>query len=734
MLAPYNGIYQFVLTTNDGARLYIDDALVIDEWFDQSTNSYTSNPITFKAGTYHRIRYDYYENTGNEVAKLQWIRPEAAGIGTVTETIPSSYLSRFGSNYVTIPKGQTSASFTVNSVDDAISEGTSLLRFEIKAHPQPQVKAISNILTGSGGATISLQLSASVMDSVVLKAGTVLNFGNPIGQGSGTSSVGALTVSQDTTIYRTVGQAVPVNFTKTPPNLKDLVEGLSTIPYRSSVNVTSTGDFSSIGLSKSTYVNYTNTAVDLASLIPAEDSIYSNGINETATTTLGAANSYAIRWQGTITIASTGSYQFVSTAVDGARLSINSKVVIDEWTTEVTSANSASLNFNAGDKVTLVYDYREQGGSAAASLEWIRPNSSCSGTTTEVIPANVCTVNGHDGQIALKLAESGGVTAELKAGETIKFSGGTTAEVLTDTTLTTTSSLVNVSLKVATSGATVLAGETAQVSASPRANLSITDNDIAGFLFSTDAAGTQILNASTGSFSISEIGQAVTRYVALKSQPTATVTVSLESSDPAKALLASSANPSGSQQTTLTFTQSNWSIPQAFMVKPVDNLIQDGNVSLNVYAASTSEDGNYHNLKYSDTSASYGSKALFSENFNAGAYGWSTPSTASNLVDGTYLGVYAADTVKTNDQDTWKTFPIASTPTRVEFTLKRFDSWEVDHDRFRVYINDKLIIDQALSSQSDTSIHSGSSNGISWSMTPVNDYSNHNSISTKDQS
>ena len=734
VLAPYNGIYQFALTTDDGARLYIDDVLVIDEWFDQGASAYTSNPITFKAGTYHRIRYDYYENIGDEVAKLQWIRPEAAGIGTVTETIPSSYLSRFGSNYVTIPKGQTSASFTVNSVDDAISEGTSSLSFEIKAHPQPQVKAISNILTGSGGATISLQLSASVMDSVVLKAGTVLNFGYPIGQGSGTSSVGALTVSQDTTIYRTVGQAVPVSFSAALPPLQGLVAGLSTIPYRSSVNVTSTGDFSSIGLSKSTYVNYTNPAVDLASLIPAEVSIDTDGINETATTTLGAANSYAIRWQGTITIPSTGSYQFVSTAVDGARLSIKDTVVIDEWTTDVKSANSASLNFNAGDKVTLVYDYREQGGSAAASLQWIRPNSSGSGTTKEVIPANVCTVNGHDGQIALKLAESGGIKAKLKAGETIKFSGGTTAEVLTDTTLTTTSSMVNVSLKVAASGATVLAGETAQVSASPRANLSITDNDIAGFLFSTDAAGTQILNASTGSFSISEIGQAVTRYVALKSQPTATVTLSLESSDPAKALLASSANPSGSQLTTLTFTQSNWSIPQAFMVRPVDNLIQDGNVSLNVYAASTSEDGKYHNLMYSDTSASYASKALFSENFNAGAYGWSTPSTASNAVDGTYLGVYAADTVKTNGQDTWKTFPIASTPTRVEFTLKRFDSWEVDHDRFRVYINDKLIIDQALSSQSDTSIHSGSSSGISWSMTPVNDYSNHNKISTKDQS
>jgi len=736
VLAPYNGIYQFVLTTNDGARLYIDDALVIDEWFDQSTNTYTSNQITFKAGTYHSIRYDYYENTGDEVAKLQWIRPTAAGIGTVTETIPSSYLSRFGSNYVTIAQGQTSASFTVNSVDDAISEGTSQLSIDIKAHPQPQVKAIGNLVTGSGGATIALQLSASVMDSVVLKAGTVLNFGNPIkiGQGSGTSSVAALTVSQDTTIYRTVGQAVPVSFTTTPPNLKGLVAGLSTIPYRSSLNVTSTGDFSSIGLSKSVYVNYTNSDVDLASLVPAEVSIDTDGINETATTTLGAANSYAIRWQGTITIASTGSYQFISTAVDGARLSINGSVVIDEWTTGETSAQSASLNFNAGDQVTLVYDYREQGGSAAAKLQWIRPNSSGSGTTKEVIPANVCTVNGHDGQIELKLVESDGATAELKAGETIIFSGGTTAEVLTDTTLTTTSSLVNVSLKVAASNATVLTGETAQVSASPKANLSIADNDIAGFLFSTDEAGTQILNASTGSFSISESGTAVTRYVALKSQPTATVTVSLESSDPAKALLASSASSRGSQLTTLTFTQSNWSTPQAFVVKPVDNLIQDGNVSLNVYAASTSEDGNYHNLKYSDTSVSYASKALFSEDFKAGAFGWSSPNTASNTVDGTYLGVYAADTVKTDGQDTWKIFPIASSPTQVEFTLLRFDSWEVDHDRFRVYINDKLIIDQALSSQSDTSIHSGSSSGIRWSMTPVKDYSNHNSISTKDKS
>ncbi len=62
------GTYQFSVTADDGARLYIDNNLVIDKWIDQSPSTYTVSQ-SLSAGT-HTIKMEYYENGGGAVAKL----------------------------------------------------------------------------------------------------------------------------------------------------------------------------------------------------------------------------------------------------------------------------------------------------------------------------------------------------------------------------------------------------------------------------------------------------------------------------------------------------------------------------------------------------------------------------------------------------------------------------------------------------------------------------------------
>ncbi len=64
------GTYRFHLVVDDGARLWIDNRLVIDAWRDGSTRELTAD-VPLAAGE-HVIRLEYYENVGQARVRLHW--------------------------------------------------------------------------------------------------------------------------------------------------------------------------------------------------------------------------------------------------------------------------------------------------------------------------------------------------------------------------------------------------------------------------------------------------------------------------------------------------------------------------------------------------------------------------------------------------------------------------------------------------------------------------------------
>ena len=71
----YSETYTFYVTHNDGARLWVNNQLIVNNWTNRSSSATTSGSITLVAGQKYNIQLDYYENTGSAVAQLAWSSP-----------------------------------------------------------------------------------------------------------------------------------------------------------------------------------------------------------------------------------------------------------------------------------------------------------------------------------------------------------------------------------------------------------------------------------------------------------------------------------------------------------------------------------------------------------------------------------------------------------------------------------------------------------------------------------
>ena len=79
LTVPESGTYTFSTLNSDGVQLYVDGALVVDDFVDQATSWKDGAPITLSEGQQVELQMNYYENTGSAVAKLKWSGPSFAG-------------------------------------------------------------------------------------------------------------------------------------------------------------------------------------------------------------------------------------------------------------------------------------------------------------------------------------------------------------------------------------------------------------------------------------------------------------------------------------------------------------------------------------------------------------------------------------------------------------------------------------------------------------------------------
>ena len=87
ILPKYSQTYTFYATTDDGVRVWVNNQLVIDAWFDQPATERKSSSIFLNANQKYSIKVEYYQHNVLASAKLSW-----SSDSTPKEIIPQSQL------------------------------------------------------------------------------------------------------------------------------------------------------------------------------------------------------------------------------------------------------------------------------------------------------------------------------------------------------------------------------------------------------------------------------------------------------------------------------------------------------------------------------------------------------------------------------------------------------------------------------------------------------------------
>ncbi|MEQ8997305.1 MAG: PA14 domain-containing protein [Coleofasciculus sp. B1-GNL1-01] len=93
------------------------------------------------------------------------------------------------------------------------------------------------------------------------------------------------------------------------------------------------------------------------------------------------ANTYSVRWTGSVAPLYSETYEFFTNSDDGVRLWVDDQLLIDNWTNHAATENSGTIDLQAGQQYDIRMDYYENKGKSVAQLLWSSENQS-----KEIIP------------------------------------------------------------------------------------------------------------------------------------------------------------------------------------------------------------------------------------------------------------------------------------------------------------------------------------------------------------
>jgi hypothetical protein len=368
LLVTQPGAFRFTLNSDDGSRLFIDDQLVINAWYDHGATRTFSATRDLAAGS-HEVRIEYYERRGAAVMRFGWSPVGGSAPTTPTPAPPApptppppppgaaperqpigagEWRGEYFNNRdllgaPALVRGDPQVSFTwgfgspapgVIGVDNfsvrwtnTINFPSGLYRFRITVDDGVRVFVNERLVIDSWR-----EQAATTLESSDIQLGGATPIRVEYFEAAGEAS--ALL-----TWFQTGGALPP---TPAPPPVSEIW----TAEYFNNTELTGAPAL----------VRGEGGALD-----------YAWGFGSPA---LGVINNdfFSARWNRAINLAA-GTYRFRVLVDDGARLFVNNRLIIDQWRQQGATEFSAEIGLSGG-AVPVRLEYVEFTGNAQVRLSW----------------------------------------------------------------------------------------------------------------------------------------------------------------------------------------------------------------------------------------------------------------------------------------------------------------------------------------------------------------------------
>ncbi len=185
----------------------------------------------------------------------------------------------------------------------------------------------------------------------------------------------------------------------------------SGVAKASFINSASLG--SGTGLFGAYYSNQLKTFNDPATLVRIDTNINFNWGSGSPDPSI-SADSFTVRWTGSVRSQFNQTYTFYTTTDDGVRLWVNGQLLIDEWVDQAPTTYSGSISLKAQQLYNIRMEFYENGGGAVAQLAWSSPS-----TTQAIIPKTQLNPFTNPPPTVVLLSPTNGSTAAATASVTI---------------------------------------------------------------------------------------------------------------------------------------------------------------------------------------------------------------------------------------------------------------------------------------------------------------------------
>ena len=409
IVAAYTEPYTFTLFMDDGARVWIDNVLVLDKWLPAGVGGTYTFSVNLTAGRRTPFKLEYYEQWGGAGLALAWQSsrqtleyvPANAFLpagGTSDTTPPTAVISG--------PTGPVAGPFTMSIVFSESISGLTLSDFTV-------TNGSASLLDTTGGAfTLTVNPAASGNVSVFLPPGRCQDGSGNGNTASNTFSVSYIPLSNRSPLVTSPGSQsslrgaiTALQIQASDPDGDPLTYSATGLPSGLTMNVSSGLIAGTISLGAAASYGVTVTARDPAGqtgtttftwATTGQSSTgirgdYYAGVSPGGTSPLMSridpsvnfnwadgspggnvsADGFSVRWTADLVPAFTEAYTFTIAGDNGYRLWINNVLVIENWTPWDTGGwRNATVNLTAGQRTPLRLEYFESGGAAAISFYW----------------------------------------------------------------------------------------------------------------------------------------------------------------------------------------------------------------------------------------------------------------------------------------------------------------------------------------------------------------------------